>query len=141
MCGRALKNYDKYLQKIELYAKASDIKIVYGEEDGEGSYSPQHRRIKIDTGLRQSHEIAVLLHELGHSMDDSLQHKFEESALSAAYGAMYSDRSSEEQNCLILKCEKRAWRMARGIAKLLRIPLGLGFFEAKNYCLQHYREF
>jgi Zn-dependent peptidase ImmA (M78 family) len=138
--GRKLKNYDKYLEKIEHYAQACEITIKYGQEDGDGSYSPARRTVKIDENLSDSAELATLLHELGHVLDDSTRQRFEEPKLSSAYNAVYNKKPTKKQIELVLECEEAAWVYARAIAKKLRIPLGKWFDDEMKDGLDSYRE-
>ena len=139
MCLRALKNYSKYLKKIELYAKAIGIKIEYKTEYDDGAYIPSKRKIRLDPDLSPTRDIAVLLHELGHALDDHLINKKYSIAINAAYRALENDRQTMNQRALILECEYRAWRYAKVLAKKLQIPLGSWFFSVKNEYLKEYR--
>lgn len=134
--GRKLKRYDEYLQKLELYAEASGIKIEYAVNDSDGVYLPIKRIVRVDPDLPESVELAVILHELGHSLDDSLtsinQHRYR--MISRAYVAFYNEKATHHQKNLVMGCEERAWANGRAIAKQVRIPLGKWFDEmAKSY--------
>ena len=131
-----LKNYDLYLAKLKKYTRASRIKLV--TNDIESSYSPTARRIRLDTDLPQSHVIASLLHELGHSMDDLLVPKYLKS-LDKAYTAIYKDKQTAAQMTLVIDCEKRAWDYGRKIATILNIRLGKWYDDYQKACLAAYR--
>jgi hypothetical protein len=135
MPGIDLKHYDTYLQSLELYAEASGLTVEYGEMDSPGVYVPSRRKIRIDPDLSQSKEIAVFLHELGHSIDPSITAKATEKKLD---GAHYANKASKRQSALVLACEERAWANARDIAKKLRIPLGKWFDNEETDCLNGY---
>lgn len=140
MPGRKLKHHDKYLQRLELYCKACDIKIKYVDKEiGGGAYDPHLRKLYVDEDLLESAEVAVFLHELGHSLDDTLVPTKASKKLSKAYKAVYSGRSSRKQLRAVIRCEKRAWHYARGIAKKLRIKLGVWFDAVEKYCLKNYK--
>lgn len=141
MPGRSLPNYDHYLDKLKLYASACEITVEYKEEPGEGIYIPKRRTLRIDPNLEESSVIAIFLHELGHSLDDSLTQPKYEKKLDKAYNAMYRKEAGAKHRALIMECEQRAWGFARGLAKKLRIPLGKWFDREEEDALQSYREF
>lgn len=140
MCGRSLPNYDKYMQRLETFAKILGIKIEYGQEDGEGSFSPSHRKIKLDTDLQPSEEVATLLHELGHAIDDMLVDKTIERSINAAYSIIYDTKGTVKQRDIVMNCEKRAWHYGRKIAKQLKIKLGKWYRNQELDCLRRYRD-
>lgn len=146
MLNRKLKNYKIYLQRLKLFAQAMNIKIEYGELDAEGTWMPAIRKIKLDDDdLSQSFELAALLHELGHSMDDLLSTAAkEENALFKAYKAVYESKKGKKptakQLILVTSCEKRAWDNGRGIAHRLNIRLGKWYDEAERVCISSYKE-
>lgn len=135
-----LKNYDIYLQRLELYIKASRLKLVYAPEIGEGAYVPSSRTIRIDPDLSESEEIATILHEIGHSIDDTLVSGTQETRLEAAYRLVYKKKGSETHNTLVYECEERAWKFGRGVAKRLHIPLGNWFNRCEKEGLKAYKE-
>lgn len=135
-----LKYYHEYLRRIEAYAEATGVNIKYGPEDGEGSFSPRLRRVKIDPDLSESREIAVLLHELGHSLDETLLDNKTENKLDKAYSAIYDHRHNKKQLKAVLECEKRAWTYARSIAKRLKIRLGAWFDRVEKDCIDAYKD-
>lgn len=142
MSGRSLKNYDKYLQKLELYAKAIKFKILYVKYDGDGAYIPSKRLIKIDEDLSESDIIGTLLHELGHVADShSFLSNGASNNLEKAYTATYKKKNpTNKQIKLVLECEKRAWKEAETIAKLLKIKLGKWYYKGKQEALNSYRK-
>lgn len=139
MPGIDLKYYGEYRDRIEQYAAACGIKIKYDNKDGEGSYEPHKRLIRIDPNLSDSCEIAVLLHELGHCLDNNLLTKKIDKKLSKAYTAVYRARETKKQLAIVVRCEIRAWKYARAIAKKLRIPLGKWFDDIQKYCIYDYK--
>ena len=137
--GRDLKYYSEYVTSIENYASACGITIKYDNMDGEGSYEPHKRWLRISPDLSQSCEIAVLLHELGHCLDDTLVSKKMEPKLSKAYNAIYKDKYTKTQLALVVACERRAWKMGRAVAKKLRIRLGKWYDEIQRFCIEDYK--
>jgi len=140
MSDRKLKNYDRYLQSLEMYIKASGLTIKYATQPGDGSYSLKFRRITVDPDLTETEELAVILHELGHSLDDLMVNKSTERALTAAYTASELNSATKEQRRRVLRCEKRAWKYARATAKKLNIPLGVWFDNIQAACLKDYKD-
>ncbi len=134
-----LRNYDRYFLILENYARANGVTIEYRDEPGSGAWVPSRRKIVLDPGLSQSFEIAVLLHELGHLLDDTLFDKKREAKLDKAYGADHGGSATASQRALILLCEERAWNFGRGVAKKLRIRLGKWYDKAVAESLQSYR--
>lgn len=139
MPGRTLKNHGVYLQKLKLYAKACEVKIVYREDPELGGYCPTRRMVFLDPDLDESTEVAILLHELGHQLDDALHLPGQVHATSRAYLASYRSKPTRKQKALVLACERRAWRNGRAIAKRLRIPLGKWFESERERALSGYR--
>lgn len=137
--GRSLKNYDIYIEKIQAYTEACEITIEYKDVPGDGAYMPSRRVISVDKDLPESTEIATLLHEMGHSMDDTLYDKRSMKILDKAFPAFYNGTATEAQKAAVIECERRAWVFARGIAKKLRIPLGKWFDKEENEALSDYR--
>jgi hypothetical protein len=137
--GRKLKNYDKYLQKLEIYAQASCIELVWKEEPDDGAWILHGRRVRIDPHLIDSTEIATLCHEIGHSEDDSFYDQFMLARLNRAYSAWYAGVATFGQRQLVFECEERAWRFGRAIAKRLRIPLGRWYDDEEMDALDSYR--
>lgn len=141
MCGRKLKNFDVYLQKIETYTKASKLRIEYKDTlSCGGEFTPYRRLITVEDNLPDSETLATLLHELGHSIDDSLFNQGVEQKVSRAYIAEYKDRSTPKQKKLVLDCENRAWAFGRSIAKRLKIPLGKWYDKVRAYNLKSYKK-
>ena len=137
MIDRKLKNYEKYLSKIEFYAKAIGIKIEYAEEPSEGAYIPARHKVRIDTDLSESSEIATLLHELGHEMDDTLTVPVYK--LERAYEATYKDKPTKAQLKLVLECERKAWYYGKVIAAKLKIKLGKWYDECEKNAIAGYK--
>ena len=125
-----LKNYQKYLNKLldqsamwEVTVYSASLKAALGE------YVSGKRVINLDENMDESEEIAVLLHELGHFMDDMEYPKLNsEKILLAAYGDIYAKEEnvvlSRKARDLVVECERRAWEKGRVVAKKLKIPLG-----------------
>lgn len=138
--GRPLKNYDIYIDKIKLYIDACELTLEYRDIDGDGMYIPSRRVIKLDKDLPESTEIATLLHECGHTLDDALHDPIMEKKLDKCYKAVYKDKASYDQKQLVVACEERAWVFGRAIAKKLRIRLGKWFDVEEKEALDSYKE-
>lgn len=139
MSGRDLKNYEKYLDKLLKYALGVELKVVFKEEFNEGMYLPSKRMIRVDTDLEQSTEISVLLHELGHAMDDALTEISLQSDVGKAYKAFYKAKPTKKQVTIVVQCEENAWSYGRVIAKNLRIPLGRWYDEEATAAIEEYK--
>jgi hypothetical protein len=141
MSERTLKHYDKYMDALDAYAKASKIKVIYQLDDffDGGMYVSTTRTIYLEPDLADSIEVAAFLHELGHALESSSPAPpKEQHTLYQAYEAVYAERASLFQRVKVLQCEKKAWEFGETIAKLLRIPLGKWFFDYKKECLKDY---
>lgn len=138
---RKLKNYKIYLKRLKLFARANKVSIVIAESDSEGVWMPLVRRIRLDENLSNSVEIASLLHELGHSIDDLMWVKLAESKeVDKAYEAMYSEKVSSKQRKIVVEFEERAWKNARNIAKRLNIRLGKWYYKTEKKFLNTYKK-
>lgn len=138
--GDFLKNFDAYYARLMAYCAASNIKIEYAPEDGDGVYIPTRRKIRLDTDLEGAALIATLLHECGHAMDDSLHSKRLEKMYDRAYPAFYAGKATKRQKRVIVACEFRAWEYGRGVARALKIPLGAWFDRHRAAALRSYRK-
>ena len=138
--GRKLPKYDNYIEKLSLYCRASEIAIEHKEYDGDGAYVPTRRKIILDRDLDESTEVAVLLHECGHMLDDALNDPIELKKLDKAYMAFYKNEANDEQKELVYACEERAWNCGRAVAKKLRIKLGNWYDEEELISLADYRD-
>lgn len=139
MCGRKLKNFDSYLQKLEHYIKASKLKLSYSETIACGGlFLPSKREIVVETDLTDSDTIATILHELGHSEDDSFHTQGVERLIDNAYAALEKETPTSAQKQIVMDCERRAWKFGRAIAKRLQIDLGKWYSESKRHALKSY---
>ena len=135
-----LKHYDVYMEKLHAYAQATGIKVVYNYKDEESAYIQSRNQIKLDPQMSQSFEIAVFLHELGHSLDIATldPHSKAYIRMEKAYAALYSRKFTKKQREEVLATEARAWDYAKIIAKQCKIRLGKWFTNAKDECLESY---
>lgn len=141
MSEKDLPSYKKYRQSLRIFAHSINIRVqMVSNTDSEGAYVPSRRMIIIDDDLSEASEIACMLHELGHAIDDLLFTDGFRPELENAYRAIYSPKYTKKQKRLVIQCEKRAWRNARRLARQLRINLGKWFDETEKYCLQNYRQ-
>lgn len=138
MDGRKLANYDLYITNIQLYIRASKLKLKY-KEVNMGAYIPSRNLIVIDTDLTDSEEIAIILHELGHALDHVLINKTDFDICEKAYAAVYAEKYTGKQKREVLKRERTAWKYGEAIAKMLRIPLGSWYYACRKVCLDDYR--
>jgi hypothetical protein len=138
--SRHLPKHDEYMQKLEIFAEASRIEVVWEKEPDGGAWIPTRRMIRIDPHLSDAVEVATFLHELGHSEDDSFLCAKAWRRLDRAYRALKHEREKPRHARIILECEERAWRLGRAIAKRLKIPLGKWFDEEEQSSLAMYRE-
>lgn len=143
MKHRKLHNYELYRMKIDLYAKANRVKIKYSETCcSDAAYTPTLRLITLEEDMPESREIAVLLHELGHVIDDDARLSLSiDKALDLAIKACNSDAGATlKQFALVMNCEREAWKQGRIIAKKkLMIHLGKWFEKERKSALQSYR--
>lgn len=134
--GRQLPKYLEYLHKIKLYLRICEIKLERKYIDTEALWIPSRRAVVVDRELEESTEIAVLLHELGHSLDDALTRN--QKSHDRAYTAFYKGKASDTQKQLIRLCEERAWDNAEALARKLKIRLGPWFYSERKRCLRSY---
>lgn len=143
-----LRNRYLYREKLEGYAAYQEIAIEWRDqdemedEDDMGVWRPQHRRIVMRDNLSDAEEIAILLHELGHTQDDALipANTPEYRRIDRAYKAVYKKRATPAAREIVREREAMAWHLARGIAKRLRIPLGKWFDQAETDGMEFYLE-
>ena len=140
MCARKLKYHHKYLLRLELYAKAIGIKLQWVENDDGSEFIPSRNKIKLSANLSDAEEIAIFLHELGHTLDDTLVYGSMQARLSNAYIAYYDNKATKSQSKRVMQCEKRAWHYGRFIAKRCGIRLGKWYDIVRNECLKSYRD-
>lgn len=137
----SLKNYSKYMVSLHRYARAAKIRIRFEDGDfGGGEYDVHTRIIRIDPEEPPAIRVAVLLHELGHAFDEVIMDRAYNKSLARAYNKFYKESHTEYQKSLVLQCELRAWKYGRGLAKLLKIPLGRWYYECKNNSIRSYRK-
>jgi hypothetical protein len=140
MPRQTLKHYDLYLKKIRLYCQTVRTKIEFCNVDGDGAWVPARRLIRVDPELTEPHIIAVLLHELGHLLDDTLMTKAKFREIDKAYGKLYSTRPAPNRKKTIYRTEVRAWEYGRVVAKILGIRLGLWYNNVRADCLKGYKK-
>lgn len=136
---RDLKHFEMYVQRIQMYAESMQIKLEYSDADGEGAYIPSRNKIRVDPDLSESREIAVLLHELGHALDDTLADAKTYGAIERAYKRVYRGRTTPAQRQLVIECEERAWEYGARLAKKLGIRLGKWYSGIRDENLGTYR--
>jgi len=120
-----MKNYGLYLKKLLRFALALGITVSRRPlQEHEGWYEPKSHSIVMDDDLDDEDTIAILLHELGHAVDEYRIERLNQPIRMKAYGAVYDDTATKLQTKMVLEDEKVAWKIGRLIAKQLKIPLG-----------------
>lgn len=137
--ARSLSKYKLYVKYIQLYAKAIHMRLEFSAYDGDGAYVPSRRLIRVDPELSEAATIAVLLHELGHVLDDTLMSKKRFREVERAYKNLDTPRYKKHKKA-ILRTERRAWEYGRVIAKILGIPLGKWYDKARDCRIKAYKE-
>jgi hypothetical protein len=132
-----LKHYQEYRKRIGAYATAVRLRISYSS--GGSCYRPDLRWIYIEKGQDNTEELAAILHELGHDLDNNIVNYCNNKELRKSYFSIYAKSSTLEQDALVLECEARAWKYGRSIAKMLGIRLGSWFTKEESTCLAEYR--
>jgi hypothetical protein len=141
MSDDRLKHYKTYLQRLHLFSKAIGVKIVIVENDDDGVWLPWTRTVKINDDLSQAAEIATILHELGHALDDILTPSARSaSKMYKAYRAIYRNKYTKKQLALVLQAEKKAWRYGRDIADRLGIRLGKWYDKEEIESIKAYKD-
>ncbi len=135
-----LKHYGRYIRYIKAYCSAIHLSLEFSNKDDEGAYIPSLRKIRVDPDLPESSQLAVLLHELGHVLDDTLLAKKKFRQMERAYMKVYSHKCSKKQKRVVYRAELRAWEYGRVIAKILDIRLGKWYDKYRSKCLQGYRK-
>lgn len=134
---RKLKHYETYLKRLDLFAAAINVKIIFGEVESEGIWFPRLKTVKIDDNLTNSETIATILHELGHALDDVL---LSDLKLHKAYHRLYNDKANAAQKIMVIDTEKKAWDSGRDIASRLNIRLGKWYDQQEAVSLKAYKD-
>lgn len=134
-----LKKYEAYIDRLSFYACALNIDITYSDSiEHDGFYNDATKRITLCEGLDDSSEVATLIHELGHAVDDTFRPS--PRSLDRAYQKDFTNTPlTRRQKAMILACERSAWRSGRVIAKRLKIPLGKWFDDEEAESMRIYR--
>lgn len=142
MAKGTLKNYNLYLKRLLDYSKLAKV-VVWDKpmakpnDDSNylGEYLTRGRVINLESTLTQKETLAVLLHELGHFLDEMLNpEKANNKNLLSAYQKFFVNKPmTPKQKLLILECETTAWNYGKGLAKKLKIPLG-DWYEKEMMC-------
>lgn len=135
-----LKHYTKYLDILLIYAKAMDIRIDFSPYNGNGAWMVAARKIKIDSEMSEAEEIATILHELGHVLDDAFQMSKSPNEVTDAYTCIYTGKYTKKQKRLVIKAERLAWANGRKIAKLLKIRLGKWYTDVQKSSINAYKK-
>jgi len=135
-----LKHYKVYVNRLELFSRAIGVKIVIKPYADEGIWLPWTRVVKVDSELDEAEQVATILHELGHALDDILTPSGRYSdRIYKAYRATYRNKQSKAQLKLVIDAQKIAWKYGRDIAQRLRIRLGKWYDEAEKVSIKSYK--
>lgn len=136
-----LKHYNTYYNKILDYCKIINVDVYFQTGLNNAMFITKGRKIYIDPEFTESDKIAVLLHELGHFLDDTINNKKFDKLYERASKKMDKNISLNfnEFNC-IMTCELNAWKLGIVIAKKLKIPLGLWYKKTSEKYLASYFE-
>lgn len=138
MARESLKHIDAYRKRLGYFAAALRISIEYKECSSEGIFFPSKSKIVIDKDLSDVEEIATLLHELGHALDDFTTH-YNHKELNRAYDKVDDPVLSKKNLDLVLKCERRAWLNGVSIANRAKIRLGKWYTRIMQESLNSYK--
>lgn len=134
-----LKNYLVYKNKLLDFARACNISITYTPGDNEGSMESS-KKITASSNMSQSAEIATILHEIGHVLDDMSLTLADRTKVDKAYGKIYTDNYSHKHKQTVLEREKAAWMYGRRLAAQVGIKLGKWFITEEKEALASYRK-
>lgn len=137
-----LPNYNKYIKKLKNFAKLCSIHLVFEEEEFMGEYAPTRRRIKISPDMNKTETLATVLHEFGHFMDDSKNPaRWTKNHHYHGYSKIQQEtrEMSIHQKEHVWEAELEAWKNARALAAMLKIPLGKWFYDEEIKSLNSYR--
>ena len=135
--------YKKSLRKIVKYSRFRGVRLHWLPDlSSKGCFIPSAKRndIYVDNLLAPKERIAVLLHEIGHHLDYCADHMsfYSREIIEARARMTLEIPLTREQKDSLLKCERRAWKKAKGIAIRLQIPLGLWFYKEQKSNLASY---
>ena len=135
-----LKHYDDYKARLINFALAHEIEVRF-VPGGEDAWLPAKRIIRIDEEQSDVDKIASLLHELGHAIDELTNINEKKIAeLEDAYKVVYTaKRISSKRKRTVLSHERKAWKIGRAIAKVLKIRLGKWYTDIEHRCLEAYK--
>lgn len=132
--------YEDYLRRLRAYARGIRVRLTFScEAASEGVWVPNKRAVRVDSDLTEAQTIAVILHELGHVLDDTLITGKQFRIVNRAYAKYYDLRCSKKQRQLVKYAEVRAWEYGRVIAKILGIRLGKWYDKESKACLKSYK--
>lgn len=133
--------YKRYKRALITFAKGLRISIVYGNTDSDGVYMPSRRKVVIADDMEEADEIATILHELGHALDDMMGFYLDMESINNAYKKVYSNKKATyRERRIVIMCETAAWRNGRALAKQLKIRTGKWYDDTEAFCLKDYRE-
>lgn len=128
------------LAKLRLAAAGLGFTLKFKEVDSDGLYVYLRRAIYVDKDLEPEDALAVVLHEMGHMIDDLSTSIQEDIKINKAYTAIEGARATKYHKRIVMAREKRAWICGENLAKMLRIPLGKWFYRMKTECLKSYKQ-
>lgn len=138
-----MKNYKKYLKKLNNYAETCGINVYHKElVNTMGEFIPSKRSINLQKDMTHEETLAVFLHELGHFLDQMINPDFTNSPrLNNAYLKINNTdkKLTKIQHHYILKSEEQAWEYGRSIGNKLKIPLGQWYDREMTEGLKYYK--
>lgn len=129
----------KSIKILKKWIGINRIRICYSDMPyDDGSWTNYLSRITIHDDLDLKTELATLLHECGHYLDDYANG--EDRAIDRAYNKYNAGvLLNNKEYRLVYQSEKRAWQNARRLAKQLKIRLGKWFDKEMRSSLAIYR--
>lgn len=130
----------KSIKIVKKWIRINRIRICYSDlQFDDGQWTNYLNRIDLASDLDLKEELATLLHECGHYLDD--YSNGENRQLDKAYNKYNSGvLITTKEYRLIYACEKRAWLNGRKLARQLKIRLGKWFDKEMRSSLAVYRQ-
>lgn len=129
----SIKNYTTYYNKLIAYSNLMHITIYFNTiKENDGSFFK--RVIYLDSTLTEKETLAVLLHELGHFIDEMINPKrYSSKRACAAYENMFvGNKLTLLQKKRIIEIEQAACNYGQVLAKKLKIKTGRWYKKEMN---------
>lgn len=135
----SIKNFNVYYNKLLDYAKLMSITIYFHKIEDQGTFF--NRTIYLDKTLNEKQILAVLLHELGHFIDEMINPKrYISKRAVQAYTLLAKNKEMtqlQKQNILII--EKAACEYGKVLAKKLKIKTGSWYKKEMDELINTYK--